>query len=90
MINLCGIVLIWVVWKKILSSKDEHAAKNQKVVMPMVKLNLNVNEVIEDIAGHVDSAAIIKTWDMQPGELSEFIDINEKNDLDIKDKDVQV
>ena len=29
--------------------------------MPMVKLNLNVNEVIEDIAGHVDSAAIIKT-----------------------------
>ena len=39
--------------------------------MPMVKLNLNVDEVIEDIAGHVDSAAIIKTWDMQPGELSE-------------------
>ena len=59
--------------------------------MPMVKLNLNVNEVIEDVAGHVDSAAIIKIWDMQPGELSEseFIDINEKNDFHIKDKDVQ-
>lgn len=59
--------------------------------MPMVKLNLNVNEVIVDIAGHVDSAAIIKIWDMQPGELSEseFIDINEKNDFHIKDKDVQ-
>lgn len=75
----------------ILGNKDEHVAKNQKVAMPMVKLNLNVNEVIEDIAGHVDSAAIIKIWDMQPGELSEseFIDINEKNDFHIKDKDVQ-
>lgn len=38
----------------------KHVAKNPKVVMPMVKLNV-VDEVIEDIAGHVDSAAIIKT-----------------------------
>lgn len=58
--------------------------------MLTVKLELNVNGVIEEIADLVGSAAISETLGMQPGELSEgeFIDINEKNDFDIKDKDV--
>ena len=76
--------------KEGIGQKDEHAVKNQKVVMPTVKLKLNVNEVIEDIADHVDRAAISKTQDTQPGELreGEFIDINEENDFDIKEEDV--
>lgn len=58
--------------------------------MPTVKLKLNVSGVVEETADHVDSVAISETQDMQPWELSkgEFIHINEKNDFDMKDKDV--
>lgn len=58
--------------------------------MLTVKLKLNVTGVIEEIANHVDSAVISEALDMQPWELSEgeFIDINGKNDFDMKDEDV--
>lgn len=56
-------------WNRELGNKHEYAANNQKGRMRTVKLDLNVNGVIEEIADLVGSAAISETLGMQPGDL---------------------
>lgn len=60
-INAHDIAQIRIIEKRELSDKDEHAAKDEKIIMLTVKLELNVSGVIEEIVDHVNSAAISET-----------------------------
>lgn len=60
-INAHDIAQIRIIEKREVGDKDEHAAKNEKVVMLTVKLELNVSGVIEGIVDHVNSAATSET-----------------------------
>ena len=58
--------------------------------MLKVKFQSNINGVVEDRTGNIDTATIRNTLDMQPEELSEgkSIKINEESGCDEKDEDV--
>ena len=60
------------------------------MIMLKVKFQSNINGVVEDRTGNIDTATIRNTLDMQPEELSEgkSIKINEESGCDEKDEDV--
>lgn len=73
-----------------MTQTDENAGKKLKVIMLKVKFKSNINGVMPDLTGNIDTATIRYALEMQPEELSEgkSIKINEESGCDEKDDDV--
>lgn len=71
-----------------MGNKDQSAAIKGKVIMLVVKFQLNINRVVKEITGHwnADTAAIQETLAVQPEGLSEdeLININKESDCNKK------
>ena len=71
-----------------MGNKDQSAAKKGKIIMLVVKFQLNINRVMKEITSHgnADTAAIRETLAMQPEGLSEgeLININKESDCNKK------
>lgn len=78
------------IWKRKLAKKGESAGKKFKVITLKVQFEWNINGVIEEITGNIDSATIRNTLDIQPEELSQdkLIEIHKESGCDEKDENV--